>query len=121
MLAEDTEEVTYNRKTLLTELDMIFSETPGKRLSDIAREMGVDRHTIENAVRTRKNCSFRDYRRDALLKAARAMLAQPGLSIKEIGGKLGYASGASFSRFIRQATGSSPSRLREGSPDGKNR
>jgi transcriptional regulator GlxA family with amidase domain len=113
--------VTYNRNRLLNELDRIISETPGKRLSDLAHDLGVDRHTIENALRSRRNRSFRDYRRDVLVKAAHRMLEQPQLSIKEIGDKLGYASAASFSRFMKQATGKSPSRLRDERPAGKNR
>ena len=105
-------EVAYNIGRLLSEVDALLSDTPYMRLSDIADTLGVDRHTIENAMRSRRRITFREYRRRGLLQAARRMLDQPHLSVKEIGIKLGYASAASFSRFIFRATGKSPSRLR---------
>lgn len=106
-------EVTYNRSKLLVEMDTLLAERPHMRLSDIADTLGVDRHTIENAMRSRRKTTFREYRRRKLLQAARRLLDQPHLSVKEIGIRLGYASAASFSRFIFQATGKSPSQLRE--------
>ena len=105
-------EVTYNSSKLLSEVDVLLSDKPHMRLTDIADTLGVDRHTIENAMRSRRKITFREYRRRELLHAARRLLDQPHLSVKEIGIKLGYASAASFSRFIFQATGKSPSRLR---------
>ncbi len=96
----------------MSEVDALLSDRPYMRLSDIADTLGVDRHTIENAMRSRRKITFREYRRRGLLQAARRMLDQPHLSVKEIGIKLGYASAASFSRFIFRATGKSPSRLR---------
>jgi AraC family transcriptional regulator, transcriptional activator of pobA len=48
-----------------------------------------------------------------LLQMALAMLNQPDVSVKEIGIKLGYSSAASFSRFVQQSTGKSPSQLRK--------
>ena len=105
-------DVTYNRHKLLIEVDVLISETPRIKLADVARTLGVDRHTIENAMRSRRKITFREYRRRKLLQAAERMMDQPHLSIKEIGVKLGYSSAASFSRFVRQATGKSPSQLR---------
>jgi AraC-like DNA-binding protein len=104
--------VTYNRNKLLIEVDVLISETPRIRLADVARTLGVDRHTIENAMRSRRKTTFREYRREKLMQAAQNMMDLPDCSIKEIGIKLGYSSPASFSRFVRQATGKSPSQLR---------
>ena len=105
-------DVTYNSGKLLGEVDALLSRKPHMRLSDIAGTLGVDRHTIENAMRSRRKTTFREYRRSGLLQAARKLLDQPHLSVKEIGIRLGYASAASFSRFVSQATGKSPSQLR---------
>ena len=105
--------MTYNQRKLLKELDVLISNTPRIRLSEIARSLGVDRHTIENAMRTTRNTSFREYKRRELLQMAMAMLNQPDVSVKEIGIKLGYSSAASFSRFVQQSTGKSPSQLRK--------
>jgi transcriptional regulator GlxA family with amidase domain len=105
--------VAYNSGRLLKKMDALLSDEPYMRLSDIAETIGVDRHTIENAVRSRRRTTFREYRSRLLLQAARKMLDQPHMSVKEIGIRLGYASAASFSRFIFRATGRSPSRLRD--------
>lgn len=105
--------MTYNQRKLLKELDVLVSNTPRIRLSEIARTLGVDRHTIENAMRSSRNTSFREYKRRELLQMALAMLNQPDVSVKEIGIKLGYSSAASFSRFVQQSTGKSPSQLRK--------
>jgi AraC family transcriptional regulator, transcriptional activator of pobA len=105
--------MTYNQRKLLKELDVLVSNTPRIRLSEIAQSLGVDRHTIENAMRTTRNTSFREYKRQELLQVAMAMLNQPDVSVKEIGIKLGYSSAASFSRFVQQSTGKSPSQLRK--------
>ena len=104
--------MTYNRHKLLIEVDALISQTPRIRLAEVARTLGVDRHTIENAMRSRRQITFREYRREILLQAAQNMMDRPDCSIKEIGIKLGYSSPASFSRFVRQATGKSPSQLR---------
>jgi len=104
--------MAYNRRKLLRELDRIISETPSIRLSEIARMLGIDRHTIENAIRASRNISFREYKRRELLNKARTMLDQADISVKEVGIRLGYSSPASFSRFVHQATGKSPSELR---------
>jgi AraC family transcriptional regulator, transcriptional activator of pobA len=108
--------MAYNRRALLRELDALVSASPRIRLSEIASALGVDRHTIENAMRSSRRMSFREYRRKELLNRVRAMLEQPDLSVKEIGIKLGYSSAASFSRFVQQSTGKSPSQLREEGP-----
>jgi transcriptional regulator GlxA family with amidase domain len=105
--------MTYNRRQLLKELDALVTATPRIRLSEIARSLGVDRHTIENAMRSTRSISFREYKRHQLLEMARTMLYQPNVSIKEVGIKLGYSSAASFSRFVQKSTGKSPSQLRK--------
>ncbi len=104
--------MTYNRPQLLKELDALVSNSPRIRLSEIARTLGVDRHTIENAMRSTRSTSFREYKRREILQMAQSMLDQPDISVKEIGIRLGYSSAASFSRFVQRSTGKSPSQLR---------
>jgi methylphosphotriester-DNA--protein-cysteine methyltransferase len=105
--------MAYNRRTLLKELDALVAKSPRIRLSEIAGTLGVDRHTIENAMRSSRRISFREYKRRELMNIVKTMLDQPDTSVKEIGIKLGYASPASFSRFVQQSTGKSPSQLRK--------
>jgi transcriptional regulator GlxA family with amidase domain len=105
--------MAYNQRLLLKEVDDLVTATPRIRLSEIARALGVDRHTIENAMRANRRMSFREYRRRELLRMVREMLNQPDISVKEIGIRLGYLSAASFSRFVHQSTGKSPMQLRK--------
>jgi methylphosphotriester-DNA--protein-cysteine methyltransferase len=81
--------VAYNRRKLLEELDKLVADDPRMRLSEIARSLDVDRHTIENAMRSRRKMTFREYRRKRLLQLAREMLDRPHMSVKEVGIKLG--------------------------------
>jgi transcriptional regulator GlxA family with amidase domain len=108
--------MTYNQSKLLKELDLLIASTPSIRLSEVARRLGVDRHTLENAMRSTRHTSFREYKRGELVKMARVMLDRPDISVKEVGIRLGYASAASFSRFVQQTTGKSPSQLRKEAP-----
>jgi transcriptional regulator GlxA family with amidase domain len=85
---------------------------PRIRISTVASLMGVGRHTIEKAVRSRKQMSFREYQRSELLRKARLLLESSGLSVSEIGVRLGYDTLSSFSRFLHRATGRSPRQLR---------
>jgi AraC family transcriptional regulator, transcriptional activator of pobA len=105
--------MAYNHRKLLGELDTLIAGRPRIRLSDAARTLGVNHRTIENVMRSARHTSFREYRRKELLLMARAMLNKPGLSVKEVGIRLGYSSAASFSRFVQQSTGKSPSQLRK--------
>ena len=105
--------MTYNRSQLLKELDTLVLNSPRIRLSEIANTLGVDRHTIENAMRSNRSTSFREYKRKEILQMAQQLLYRPDISIKEIGIMLGYSSAASFSRFVQRSTGKSPSQLRK--------
>jgi len=105
--------MTYNRRQLLKELDALVSKTPRIRLSEVAHSLGVDRHTIENAMRSTRSISFREYKRNELMQMAQALLGQQDVSVKEVGIQLGYSSAASFSRFVAKSTGKSPSQLRK--------
>ena len=104
--------MTYNRRMLLKEVDALVAGKPRIRLSEVASSLGVDRHTVQNVIRRTKRVSFRTYQRKKLLEMAHMMLNMPDVSIKEIGIKLGYSSAASFSRFMQQLTGKSPTQLR---------
>jgi methylphosphotriester-DNA--protein-cysteine methyltransferase len=105
--------MAYNQRVLLKEVDRLVAATPRIRLSEIARALGVDRHSIENAIRSHRRLSFREYRRREILGMVREMLNQPDMSIKQVGIRLGFLSSASFSRFVHLSTGKSPMQLRK--------
>ena len=107
--------MTYNHRRILKELEALVSSTPGIQLSEISSRLGINRHTIENAMRSGKKISFREYRRAELIQKAQILLRDSGLPVKDIAAKLGYGSLSSFSRFVHRSTGKSPSQLRNDS------
>lgn len=80
-------------------------------LTEVAREVGVERHTVERVVRSITGLSFRELQRNLLSERANLLLEQ-GRAIKEIAFEVGYGSPQSFHRFIRKAYGITPSCLR---------
>jgi transcriptional regulator GlxA family with amidase domain len=85
-------------------------------LAKMSRQLAIERHTIERAVRSEIGRSFRSLRREIAFEQARDKLRSlPNQSIKEISFALGYNSPRTFSRFIRGVCGKPPNELREGS------
>ena len=106
--------MTYNHNQLLQALDNILSARPRSTLSDLARTLRVERHSIENAVRKSQGMSFRLYRAKKLLECSLYLLRQEaGLSEKEIATRIGFSSDAAFCRFIKRETGQTPTSLRQ--------
>jgi sulfate adenylyltransferase len=81
-------------------------------LSEVARLVGVERHTVEKAVRSVTGQTFRQLQRSLLIERAKLLLAQ-GRSIKEVAFDLGFASPQSFHRFVRSTSGKTPSWFRQ--------
>lgn len=79
-------------------------------LNDIARELGVERHTIERAVRSVTGRGFRDLQQTILLEIATSRLRE-GRSIKEVAFDLGFGSPQAFHRFVRRSSGRTPASL----------
>ncbi len=104
--------MTYSPGAIVRELEILMIANPRIRISTIASLIGVGRHTIEKAVRARKQMSFREYQRRELLRKAQLLLEDSGLSVREIGARLGYDTLSSFSRFLHRSTGRSPRQFR---------
>ena len=106
--------MTYNVTALFVEIEKAVTANPRMSLHDLARRFRVDRKTVEKIVRIMNAQTFRQYRQGILLrKAIDALLNDPLMSIKEIGLSLGYARPGDFSRFVKHATGKTPSDIRD--------
>jgi adenylyl-sulfate kinase len=81
-------------------------------LSEVAREVGVERHTLEKVVRSTTGQSFRHLRQTVLLARAKTLLDQ-GKPIKEVAFELGFGHAQSFHRFVRKSSGTTPLALTE--------
>ncbi len=73
----------------------------------------VERHTIERIVRKSRGRSFHELQQEYLLrKALRLLSGDKAQSIKQIAYDLDYQWPEDFSRFIKRATGHTPSEIR---------
>lgn len=105
--------MAYHYIALLEQAKTILFLQPRASLMLVSAELGVDRHTLERAVRTLTGRTFAQLQRELLRDRAQLLLTEsPALSVKEIAFQLGYGSPRAFSRFIRVALGFSPSELR---------
>jgi AraC family transcriptional regulator, transcriptional activator of pobA len=105
--------MAYDLESLLVVIDRHLRTTPSLSLHILAQRLNVERHSIERSVRLARGLTFRQLRNDIMLEEARKMLAEyPYSTIKEIAFRLGYRSQSAFGRFIKEASGSSPTRVR---------
>jgi sulfate adenylyltransferase len=79
-------------------------------LKDVAREVGVERHTVERTVQFVTGQSFRELQQKLILERATILLGR-GRSIKEAAFDLGFGSPQAFHRFVRRASGQTPASL----------
>jgi len=106
--------MAYNHGKIVARLRKLLTENIRLRLLEASRELGVERHTIEKALKEVTGCSFRDYRQRILLdEALRLLVQEASLSTKQIAVHLGYGSGTAFARFVRSQTGFTPTELRQ--------
>lgn len=108
--------MVYQKKRLVALMQERLLEDPRSSLSEIARDLGVHRHTLATALSEFEKRPFRTLRRERVLKIAiRLLTERSNLSEKEIAFELGYLWPESFSRFVKRYTGKTPTEIRESS------
>lgn len=100
--------MVYNPSAVLTDATALLRSNPKLTLFDVTRALGLERHTIEKAVRTLTSMTFRQWRLTVQMEQAAQILASSNLTIKETAFSLGYRSPRSFSRAFRARLGVSP-------------
>jgi AraC-like DNA-binding protein len=106
--------VTYNRNEIILHVDEILSLNPRTCLSDLASKLQIERHTIEKVVYETSRLSFKSYRDKQILEKSLRLITRGGcLTIKQIAARIGFASTASFSRFVKNHTRRTPTSIRE--------
>ena len=84
----------------------LLTENPGSGLKTVAAKLGVERHTIEKAVKTCKGVTFRDLRSQIIVSSARRMLVEePCLTVAQVAHRLGLSSGQTLTRTLKKHTG----------------
>lgn len=80
-------------------------------LEGTARSLGVSSRTLQRQLEA-AGITFRSLRARTLRRRAEELLADPRLSIEEIGAMIGYDSRSAFDRAFRAWTGQTPARFR---------
>ncbi len=105
--------MAYDLHRLFDEVDSLLGKNPHTTLSEIARQLAVDRHTIEKVVRLGSRKSFRDLRREYLYARACSLLSErPERPLKQVAASLGYTTVQALYRFILRNSGMGPTNLR---------
>jgi AraC family transcriptional activator of pobA len=82
------------------------------KVADYALALGVSRDRLGSAVRRATGRSPQTYLHEALAREASELLANSGLSVAQIGFRLGFSDPAYFNRFFTRTQGLSPGRFR---------
>jgi|SRR6266853_4017137 len=106
--------MTYCLRLVFEQIHARLTTKPNTPLKDLATILGVERHTLEKAIRTETGKSFREFRRHVMFNTVCSLLgSKPGSAIKEVSAHLGYNSPRAFARFVSAVSGSTPTELRK--------
>ena len=106
--------VAYIPRALVALVRSHVGGTPMIRMAVLAKMCGVSVGTLRRALRAETGLRFRDWQQGNIRAAAERLLSDISSgSVKEVSGKLGFASQQSFARRFRRWTGMSPSMYRE--------
>lgn len=88
----------------------LLQQRPALRLEEIADRLRVHRHTLHQALAA---CGgdFASLKRSAVLRRL-AQSFETAEPFKDVWARSGFSSASAFARYIRHATGRTPSRLR---------
>lgn len=105
--------MAYDLHGLARQVSDLIVRKRGITLTELSQRLGVDRHTVEKAILVAAGTTFRNFRRKLLFDEAVTLLrAEPNLPVKEVAFKLAFTSPRSFARFIKGASGKTPTELR---------
>ena len=107
--------MAYSKWRLFESVQDYLQRNPaGTSLSAIARRLGVDRHTVERAVRDATGMSFRDWKSQTVaLRATKLLRGIDAVSVKLAAFALGYKSSQALGRFLKRKFKCSATELRK--------
>jgi AraC-like DNA-binding protein len=92
----------YSSDAIVLAVTKALRATPASHLGQIARCLGVGRHTIARTMKSR-GFSFRELRAEVIADSARSLLTSaPPRSHKEVACLLGFTSQSAFSHFMKR-------------------
>ena len=102
----------YQREVLVKLAAELVSEQPWLTEAEASERLGVYRHTLQRALKA-NGWDFASIRQACVLERLERHFAGGKVaSLKQVWTELGFASASAFARYVRQATGKSPSQLR---------
>ena len=105
--------MAYNHALIVARVRNRLSQRPRIPLTQLARELKIDRHTIDRALIATCGHSYRHVQQQYLAVRALLLLNESNLSAKQIAAELGYEVPESLTRFLRKATGRTPKQFRQ--------
>lgn len=81
-------------------------------VAEVARVVGLSERSLRRRFGTYVGMTWREYLLEARLLRAMALLAEPGPSVIEVSGAVGFDSHSAFNRAFRRRTGETPSGYR---------
>jgi AraC-like DNA-binding protein len=104
--------MAYEQEKLLQLVLDLVREVPAMTAAEASERLHVHRHTLQRALKS-KGCSFAVIRQVSVLERLERYFASAECtSLKQVWTELGFSSASAFARYIRRATGKSPSELR---------
>ncbi|MGI5965503.1 MULTISPECIES: response regulator transcription factor [Anaerotruncus] len=118
LLRELTADVSGSRGGRMTQIMQEIEDYMRKNyrrdifLQQVAREMNYSDAYFSKLFKQCFNKNFVTYLTEARIEAAKDLLKNPTVNIKEIGAQVGYKDSNYFTKVFRRATGKSPSEYR---------
>ena len=104
----------YPRETLAVLARDLVRRQPSLTAVEVSEKLDVHRHTLCRALKV-DGKSLASIKRELVFERLNRVFANgQAISLKQVWTDLGFASASAFARYIRQATGKSPSELRAG-------
>lgn len=119
-LRELTAEVNGTRGSRMTQIIQEIADYIGRNyqrdifLQQVAREMNYSDAYFSKLFKQCFHKNFITYLTETRVEAAKALLRNPTVNIKEIGAQVGYQDSNYFTKVFRRATGKNPSEYRAG-------
>ena len=105
-----------HRRSLFEEATEIVGREYASELSldDIARRVASSRRQLQRAYSEIGNTTFREHLTRVRMERAAMMLADRGLTVREVARRVGYRQPAQFAKAFRRYQGVAPSDFRSG-------
>ena len=105
--------MSYDHHAIAVRVEALLHTNPRLTLPKLSRELQIDRHTIERAMKTHFHQKFGEVKAAILDAAIAAALASNELtSIKQTAAKAGFGSASSLAKRTRRTLGLTPGKVR---------